>query len=205
MLNLRHQQSGFTLVELLIGIVIVGVLFVMGAPAFSGWMQNSRIRTTAEAIQNGLQLARAEAVRRNTQLRFQLTTTVNNSCALSTTNSNWVISFDDPTSLCAQPPLNDAYSVNDSTNNPAPRIIQVRSAAEGSSNVIVAAGQSTIIFNGLGRVTPVPAGNVVVSLSYPGVACAPGGSMRCLHVEVSTGGQIRMCDPALSSSDPQGC
>ena len=47
------------------------------------------------------------------------------------------------------------------------------------------------------------------------VACAAGstwgdcpataGQRRCLRVVVSAGGQIRMCDPALAASTPQGC
>jgi hypothetical protein len=29
--------------------------------------------------------------------------------------------------------------------------------------------------------------------------------MRCLRVEVGIGGQVRMCDPSLASTDPKGC
>jgi len=70
----------------------------------------------------------------------------------------------------------------------------------------VAATQSVVVFNGLGRVTPVPAGNIDIDISNPsGGACAAAGPMRCLRIRVSTGGQIRMCDPILASTDPQGC
>ena len=69
--------------ELLIGIAIIGILLALAAPNFAVWIQNSKIRTAAESIQNGLQLARAEAVRRNAQVRFQLTTTLDNDCVLS--------------------------------------------------------------------------------------------------------------------------
>lgn len=189
-------ERGASLVEIIIGLVIVGMLLAKGAPAFGSWIQSTKIRTTGEAIQNGLQLARAEAVRRNDLVRFQLTDSVTNGCALSTTSSNWVVSLDDPSSACAATPSNTA----------APRIVQVRSATEGSANVVVAAGQSAIVFNGLGQLVPVPAGAIAINLSNAvGGACAPAGEMRCMRVEVSTGGQIRMCDPALASTDPQGC
>ena len=62
---LNSMQRGFTLVELMIGIAIVGLSLVMAAPSFSSWIQSTQIRTAAEAVQNGLQLARGEAVRRN--------------------------------------------------------------------------------------------------------------------------------------------
>ena len=184
--------------ELLIGLAIVALLFTMGAPSFFKWIQNSQIRTSAEAIQNGLHLARGEAVRRNTSVRFQMTTNVTASCALSTSGASWVVSLDDPTGACG--------ATASDTN--APRIIQVRPAEEGTANAVVAAGQSSIVFNGLGRVVPVPAGNIDINISNPnGGVCATATSdgMRCLRVRVSTGGQIRMCDPILASTDPQGC
>lgn len=192
----RKKDAGASLVELIIGLVIMGILLAMGVPAFGNWIQNTRIRTTAEAIQNGLQLAHAEAVHRNDLIRFQLMDSVTNTCALSTTSSNWVVSMDDPSGACASTP----------SDTIAPRIIQMRSAAEGSTNIVVAAGQSAIVFNGLGQVIPVPAGAISINLTNPtGGACAPAGPMRCMRVEVSTGGQIRMCDPALATTDPQGC
>lgn len=186
------------MVELMIGLALVAILFAMGAPSFYHWIQNSQVRTSAEAIQNGLFLARAEAVRRNAAVRFQLTTDITAGCALSTSGGSWVISQDDPTGACASA----------ASDTVAPRIIQVRPAAEGSANAVVAAGQSAIVFNGLGRVTPVPAGNIDIDITNPtGGACATSSTagMRCLRVRVSTGGQIRMCDPILASTDPQGC
>jgi type IV fimbrial biogenesis protein FimT len=193
-----------TMIELMVGITIVAILFALTAPSFSTWIQNTHIRTGAEALQNGLMLARAEAVRRNTTVRFQLTSTLDNSCALSTTGTNWVVSQDDPTGACAS-----AIPDPSNTSPPAPRLIQVRAGAEGSRNALVAADQSTVVYNGLGRVTPVPAGNVNINITNPiGGACLADttpGPMRCLRVVVSPGGQVRMCDPMFASPDPRGC
>jgi len=192
----------------MVGIAIVAILFSLAAPSFSTWIQNTHIRTAAEAIQNGVMLARAEAVRRNSTVRFQLTDTLDNSCALSTTGTNWVVSQDDPTGACASP-IPDPSD----TAPAAPRIVQTRAGAEGSRNALVAAGQSTIIFNGLGRQSPVPPQvipvtvNIDISNPIGGDCAALGGPMRCLRVVVSPGGQVRMCDPAFVFSDtyPQGC
>lgn len=184
------------MIELMVGIAIVAVLFAVAAPSFSTWIQGAQIRTAAEAIQNGLTLARTEAVRRNTTVRFQLTTTLGGSCALSTTGTNWVISQDDPSGACQ----------SDISDTIAPRLIQTRPGGSGSQNAQLLADQSTIIFNGLGRVTPLPAGNININISNPvGGACVPAGPMHCLRVVVSPGGQVRMCDPVFASTDPQGC
>jgi type IV fimbrial biogenesis protein FimT len=197
----RHSQRGVSLIEVAIGLVVTAILLATALPNFSAWLQNSKIRTTAEAILNGLQMARAEAVRRNTLVRFQLTDAISASCAVNTTGTSWVISLDDPTGAC-----NTAAS-----DTVAPRIIQTRSGEEGSSNVVVAAGQSPITFNGTGRqpTSPAPA-NITIAVTNPtGGACATAtatSGMRCLNVVVSTGGQVRMCDPAVVvTTDPRAC
>ncbi|MEI8031538.1 MAG: GspH/FimT family pseudopilin [Comamonadaceae bacterium] len=203
---IKPMQRGVTMVELAVVMAIIAILAALAVPSFSVWIQNSQIRNAAEAIQNGIALTRTEAVRRNTLIRFQLTTTVDAGCAISATDANWVISFDDPTGLCANAPINEAFATSDSANNPAPRLIQRHPAAEGSRNAVVAAGQSTIVFNGTGRVTPVPAGAITIDISNPtGGACAATGPMHCLKVVISPGGQARMCDPAIANTDPRGC
>lgn len=210
MLKLRHSQHGMSLVELLIGLVIIGILLALAAPSYSAWIQNTKIRTTAESILNGLQMARGEAVRRNTRIQFSLTNDLTVTCALSTTGVNWIVSFDNPAGLCNSAMLNEAADAGDLVASPAPRIIQIKPAAEGSVGIAVAADQSSIIFNGLGRIVPVPAATININVSNPTAGtCAAlgggGGPMRCMRVAVSTGGQVRMCDPARPATDPVGC
>jgi type IV fimbrial biogenesis protein FimT len=74
-LSLRNKsgQSGFSLVELMIGIVILAILASVAVPSFQSWLLNSQIRNAAESISNGLQRARAEAVGRNINVEFVLT------------------------------------------------------------------------------------------------------------------------------------
>lgn len=199
MLN-RSVQRGFTLVELMIGIVLLAIVLAIGGPSFATWLQNTQIRNMSEALKDGLQLARGEAVRRNARVRFQLVDAVTNSCALSTSGANWVVSMDDAAGACASTNMADAAAPA------APRIVQTRSASEGSVNAVVAADQSSIEFNGLGRVATAPAANIVINVTNPtgGACAASSGPMRCLRVVVTPGGQIRMCDPR-TGFDAEGC
>lgn len=172
-----NVQQGVTLIELLVAVAIMGVLAAIGVPSFNQWIQNSQIKNAASSIQDGLQTARTEAVRRNKLVQFSISS-----------GSSWTVGCATPDATC-------------------PGDIESRNSNEGSTNAVVTASQSTIVFNGLGRVTPTLASAATVDVSNPtgGSCLADSGSMKCLRVEVAAGGQIRMCDPSLSSSDPKGC
>ena len=47
---------GFSLIELMITLAIMGIVLSLGASSYQVWIGNVRIRTTGDAIQNGLQL-----------------------------------------------------------------------------------------------------------------------------------------------------
>ena len=159
------------------------------------------MRATAESIQNGLQLARAEAVRRNAAVSFYLTSSVDAGCVISPVSTNWVITFggDDPTGNCGKAPMNDALPPTDPVNT-VPRVIQRRSAAEGSSNVVTNSNVNVVSFNGLGRGTP-------ASIDVDDVSGVCTTTSHCLRVTVTNGGQVRVCDRALNPAgiDPQRC
>lgn len=197
---LKHAtDGGFTMVELMIGIVLLAIVLAIGGPSFATWLQNTQIRTMSEAVKDGLQLARAEAVRRNARVRFQLVDVLTDSCALSTSGANWVVSMDSAAGACASTNMADAAAPA------APRIVQTRSGSDGSTNAVVAADQSSIEFNGLGRATALAA-NAAIDVTNPsgGACAASSGPMRCLRIVVTPGGQIRMCDPR-SGFGSEGC
>lgn len=195
MLTNPKRSRGTTLVELMIGLTILGILIAIAMPNFTTWLQSSQIRTAAEALQNGISLARSEAVNRNSTVRFQFTSTLDNSCTLATSGTNWVVSLDDPETLCATATSDTA----------TPRIIQKRSGGEGTANAEVTSTQSAIVFNGLGRPVPAVTTTINITNTKGGTCAASGGNMRCLNVVISPTGNVRMCDPKFASTDPQGC
>ena len=68
----QRIQRGVSLIELLIGLVVLASLLGLAAPSFMLWMQNTQIRGGADAVLNGLQVARTEAIRRNKAVQFVL-------------------------------------------------------------------------------------------------------------------------------------
>ncbi len=202
------KARGFTMIELMIGITIMAIIMFVALPAFTQWLQNTQIRNAAESALAGLNLARNEAIRRNSPVRFQYVNTLDATCTVSSINLsnsnslNWIVSIQDPTGLCNQAP----------SDTVAPLIIQARSATEGTANVLLnTAGGASVTFNGLGRVT----GAALTQLDFSNklgtcVASSPTGTMRCLRILINAGGQIRMCDPKvvappLPDVDPRVC
>ena len=66
------RSAGFTVIELMLVIVILSIMLLIALPNFAIWMQNTQIRTAGEAILNGMQLARADAIRRNVNVELRM-------------------------------------------------------------------------------------------------------------------------------------
>lgn len=200
MLGRARTVRGMSLVELMVGLAVFGILIMIGLPSLTAWIQNTQLRTSAEGIMAGLQLARVEALRRNALVRFQLVSKLDATCIPAAIGTSWVISLDDPSGQCEKAPSDDPAA--------GPRIVQKRDANEGSPNVTVTAtGGSTVQFNGLGRVTGAsPITQIDVANPGGGQCKTAGGPMRCLRLTISSGGETRMCDPAFDIvGDPRHC
>jgi type IV fimbrial biogenesis protein FimT len=198
---MNQRTYGFTLIEMMITLAVFALLLMVGLPSMTIWLQNQQIRTSAEGLQAGLHLARAEALRRNAPVRFQLVDTLTAACVLANNGTNWIVSLADPTGLCDVDPSDIA----------APLAIQKRSGTEGTPNAVVsavngAAAATTVTFNGLGRTTGLAPITQIAVTNTSGGLCQPAGPMRCLQLNISSGGQVRMCDPTVTDlTDPRLC
>src|SRR5690606_19959424 len=61
----RHARRGFTLIELLVTLAVASMLVVVAVPNFQAFVNSSRLAGAANELIASLQLARAEAIRRN--------------------------------------------------------------------------------------------------------------------------------------------
>lgn len=69
------MQKGFTLIELMITLVVLVVALGIGVPNFVTWMKSNRLDTSSHTIAAVLQLARNEAVTRQTVITIGAGTT----------------------------------------------------------------------------------------------------------------------------------
>ena len=171
----KIRALGFSLVELMIGIAILGILLAAAIPSYRSWILNSQIRNAAESIQNGLQRARTEALKQNTFVSFVLG---------AGNDSSWsVLPGGGPVPLGAP--------------------IDSRLSSEGSKSVVltpVPAGATTVTFDLMGR--PLAGGLTGVGVDS---TILPAASSQDLSVTIGLGGNIKMCDPNVSSPNPRAC
>jgi type IV fimbrial biogenesis protein FimT len=194
---MMNHRAGFSLIELLVVILIVGVSLAVGLPSYRIWIENAKIRTTAESIRNGLQLARSEAVRQNATMQFQFNA--------GGTNSDWRVCPEDT-------PGNNVFAG-------CAKPLQEKPAAAAASDIkiytdkdigtlttnlttsgVSAAANAT--FTAVGRIQTPNIDLARIDVRNTNL----GTNERNLVIVVSTGGAIRVCDPKLNIAyDPRGC
>ena len=171
----RPAARGFTLIELAITLAVAGVLTALGLPIFTTWINNTKIRTAAEGMLNGIQIARSEAVRQNLNVQI-----------VFVNQSDWTVSAISGGALV---PVQSRAGKEGSSN---------------ATVAIIPGGADTLTFNSLARVTTNGDGSPSITQIQVGSA-AGGADIRNMRITVGAGGNVRLCDPQVAAPDPRGC
>lgn len=197
------RVGGFTLVELMITMVVLAVLLKVAMPAFSSWIGNVQLRASAESVLSGLNLARAEALRRNARVMFTMT-------GADGGETSW--------SICQ-------VTTGGTTCDGLVPVIQKRDGGEESERV--RAGASTlaslvlpaafatplapgsgmpaaVIYDGRGRPLVVPGWSNALRFDLRNTGLSESDERRMVVVLGASGG-ARLCDPKAGAGDPRVC
>lgn len=183
MLSNSSRSSGFSLIELMIAIVIFTISITLGISSYRTWVQNTQIRNAAESIHLGIQRARAEAVKRNSNVEF----------ILLGASPDWVASWTVRTPL---------ETIESSSGREGSKNVFARGYDKDGNDA------STVTFNNLASVT----NNADASESLRRIALEStvldAADSRDLEIRVGiggVGGNVRMCDPNLAAPSPMAC
>jgi type IV fimbrial biogenesis protein FimT len=180
------HSAGFSLIELMIVVSIIIITSSIAVPSFKAWIQNTQIRTAAESIHSGLQKARTEALKRNTNIFFRLGA-----------NSAWTVGCVTVVTTDA-----DGDGIQD-----CPAIIDQRSSGEGSSsNITIIKDPPTatdVVFTNLGIKSSTAANQLTSVAVDMSTSIMAASDSRELNVTISSGGEARTCDP--NATDARHC
>lgn len=90
--NVR-TQAGFTIIEVLLVLVMIGALINIAAPTVTDLSMNARMTSQANDVMTDLGLARSEAVKRGVRTAI-CTSTNGTSCTNSAWNLGWIVFLD---------------------------------------------------------------------------------------------------------------
>ncbi|MBT0571733.1 GspH/FimT family pseudopilin [Curvibacter sp. CHRR-16] len=186
-----------TIIELMVAVAIIALLAVLAVPSFSEWIANSKVRSTAEEVANGLRMAQSEALRKSLPVAFVITASTPAANATpATTGGNWYVQ---------ELPLTGSGSTTST---------MLQSSNYGSRNsVSVTASAAVVCFGSMGNQITVASASTLWSGA---ASCSPNSqtynvtlsnATRSLRVALTAGGQIRLCDPSktLGTTNPDGC
>ena len=134
--TMRQRLGGFTVVELLIVMAVGAILAMVAVPGLRSVLNTTRQTSAASLIQGDLNMARAEAIKRNARVLVCGRNTAGTDCGGTTNWSvGWVVCIEDGTvaNTCRLGTLTD------------PNPIVVRPPVDG--NLTVTASANTIRFN----------------------------------------------------------
>ncbi len=123
---MKGLQHGFTVLELMTALGIVGILLAISTPSLRSFSASSRIGATANTVVSALALARTEALRRSTPVAVCPSSDAQSCSSSASWSSGWLV-------------FTDGSGTAGTVNGPTDLPIQAWSAVSGGVTVTLSA------------------------------------------------------------------
>jgi prepilin-type N-terminal cleavage/methylation domain-containing protein len=176
-----RQEKGFTLIELMVVLSILGILVAVALPNMNSYMDKRKVINAAESIYSQIVYARSEAISRSTEV----------SAVIDVDGSDWALGVTDKTGTPACDPNAALGAADDCTLSVDSTDVLKRILGSDYPEVTVTTNNTQITFNpqrGTGE-----SGTVTVQLVRSGTV------LYELQVVSAVIGRIRICTPSSAS------
>lgn len=94
----RYADTGFTVIELMVTVVILAVILAMGLPSLREFLTRSQVATITSEFTNDVARARSEAINRNSCVSICISSNTSNALTggtptCATSGSNWQVGW----------------------------------------------------------------------------------------------------------------
>lgn len=202
------RQHGFSMLEAMVAVAVLGVLVAVGVPRMNEWVLASKAAAASEFYAEGIRLARAQAVGHNSAARITLDENAVNG------QMDWQVDICYPTAAL---PCSDTSGVWSTTTTIATgdpegtvagfksvqRLAVTMPAKTDLVQTFLPLGTSDIYFTSLGWVDT----NVPNRLQRITLTPSPArmGAFATSALVVSLAGMVSKCDPTVAAHDSRGC
>ncbi len=192
------KYSGFTLIELMIALAIVGILLTLGVPSLKTFMQRNQLTASTNELISALHVARSEAIKQNSRVSICESSDGANCAVTGSWANGWIVFVDANGDLantgapCVAPNTDCLLRIHDGfTDN--------QLTVAGVDSNLAAINSFTFSSRGLPKSVVGAAQSGIFSIcSLDG----SGGTLDSRAVVLSLSGRVRVSDNAAVISCP---